>query len=135
MASLGVALYEQLKNDATVGPLVLHSGAYAIYPIALAQNPTWPAVSYQVISETQLHTVDNTHAPNAVLQIDCWSKTYLQASQLADAISSVLNGFRGLLGGTVSVNTMLQRNRQELLASAEDIGTFRVMLEFSVWYN
>jgi hypothetical protein len=94
-----------LGGVASVTALV-GSGANArIYPQAMPQNPTFPAVIYMVVS----NPVKESHSGNSALahprfRINCWSQDYIQAKTLAREIRRALQGFKGIMGGAGGVD-------------------------------
>ncbi len=72
-----------------------------VYPMRLPQTVTLPAVTYQVISETDLLAHDGPVGlltPN--IQVDCWGSTPKAAWQMADELRQALDGFHGQMGDT-----------------------------------
>lgn len=104
-----------------------------VYPLVLPQNPTFPALTHQRVSGVRELTHDG---PDGVvwcrLQIDTWASSFVSATQLADAVRRVLDGFRGL-AGEVTVQ------RAELLADRHlheaDLNLYRVSQDFGIWYE
>jgi hypothetical protein len=63
-----------------------------VYPILLPESPTFPAITYQEISQVpQNHRDGNSGLDRARTQINCWGKTFEQARVLANEIRA-LNG-------------------------------------------
>jgi len=86
-----------LAGDSAIAALV---GA-RIYPALLPQPPTFPALTYQVVSGFRHTQMDGPPGVNrARLQIDCWAATYIGAEALADAVRLALDGFKGMVGGS-----------------------------------
>lgn len=85
-------LRAHVLEDETVSGLV---GA-RMYPTALPQNATFPAISYQLVSEIRTPTMLHPDTlPEARVQIDAWGKTFAQAHAVAEALRECLDGFRG----------------------------------------
>lgn len=103
-----------------------------IYPIRLPQNPVFPCVTFQVISEPRIHSLDGASAPNAIIQVDCWARQHKEAHQVAEAVMAAFDSFAGTMG-SVTVSACLLQNRQEIYEP--DVDDYRVSLDFSVWYN
>ncbi|TXH19320.1 MAG: DUF3168 domain-containing protein [Hyphomicrobiaceae bacterium] len=126
------ALYSKLSTDSGISAIV----STRVYPVRLPQNPVFPCVSFQVITEPRTYTMEGKDAPNVIFQIDCWAKTHVGAHQLAEAVSASLSGFRGTMGTGGSaryVSSCLQRNATDLFEP--EVNDYRVSLDFSVWYN
>lgn len=104
MSLLGGDLRTFLIADATITGLVVQR----VYPNALPQNPTYPAITYNQVSGVR---VRNLKGPSGTAQprisINAWASTYLGARSLADAIRQRIDGYSGLMGSTVVGNVIL----------------------------
>lgn len=126
------AFFTKLSTDSGVSAIA----STRVYPVRLPQNPVFPCVSFQVITEPRIYTMEGASAPTAYIQVDCWAKTHLGAHQLAEAVSLCLSGFRGTMGsgGTARhVSACLQQSMTDLFEPG--VNDYRVSLDFSVWYN
>lgn len=103
-----------------------------IYPVRLPQNPVFPCVTFQVISEPRVHSLDGCSAPNVMIQVDCWSKGHKSAHEVAEAVMAAFDSFAGTMGSHYVSGCLLQ-NRQEIYEP--DVDDYRVSLDFSLWYN
>lgn len=95
------AVYQRLKDDATVGPLVTTGSTIRIHHVLIPQQPTFPALSISRVStggRELTHTGTNQSA-EPVFQISCWAETVKQAKQLARAVVRCLHGWSGTQGG------------------------------------
>lgn len=129
---IAAALYSKLSTDSGISALV----STRVYPVRLPQNPVFPCVTFQVITEPQIYTMEGKNAPNAQFQIDCWADEHEDAHGLAAAVSACLSGFRGTMGtggNAHNVSACLQRNATDLFSP--EVNDYRVSLDFSVWYN
>jgi hypothetical protein len=96
-----IAIRDLLLADTTVSGKV----GTRIYPVVLPTDCAYPAITYQLISDTSSPTLTSTGQQQKRVQIDCWSKTYLEAKQLQTAVRAVLDGFAGALSdGTLIQN-------------------------------
>lgn len=82
--SIGILLRNQLVADSGVAALVVGR----IYPLQLPQTPTYPAISYQRISNTGQN--GSTTLRESRWQINCWAATYAGAVSLAEAAKSAM---------------------------------------------
>lgn len=128
---IGTALSTHLNSVSAITTIL--GGTGKVFPVVLPQDPPMPAVTYQVLTQPTYQTHDAKSFPNTWVQIDCWSKTYLQSNQLADAIATALDGFRGQLGGTVSVSAFLLKARRDFFEG--EVTEFRTSLDFSIWHQ
>ena len=98
MASdVGKALREKLLAYASVTALV----GQRMYPIALVQNATMPAIVYYKLSTPREHAIgDITRLAHARFQIDCYATTVEEANDVAHAIrNSGICAYQGTTSG------------------------------------
>jgi len=126
MSTITTSLYTYLAADGGITALA----STRIYPVVIPQNPTFPLITYQVVSTPVLHTLDGTSAPNSRIQIDCWAETALAAHGLADAVETALDNYSGTMNSADVVSGSLLINRQDIFE--EDVEDYRVLLEFSL---
>lgn len=70
-----------------------------MHPRMLPQTPTLPAIVYQRIDTRRLHHLDGPDGlPRARMQVTCWATTPAGAYDLAAAVRSRLDGYRGTWG-------------------------------------
>lgn len=87
------ALFAILKGNADLVAVVPSSRMYADH---LPQNPTYPAITYQLVSEELPHNHDRSAGPTrARFQISCWSQTKPQAAQVRELVKGVLVAYKG----------------------------------------
>ena len=67
-----------------------------IYQTALPREPTFPAVTYQMVSRVQDSL---TGIVQARMQYTCLATTWKGAADLADAVRCGLHGYRGVRAG------------------------------------
>ena len=78
--TLGTLVQDMLTDDAGVAALV----GTRVYPVALPQTPTYPAISYQRISTTPQG--GSTTLRVSRYQINCWATSYGGVQSLANAV-------------------------------------------------
>jgi hypothetical protein len=106
------ALFSYLSTYAGLAALV----GTRIYPILLPQNPTLPAVTYQMISGIDDHCIsedpDNTEAR---FQFTAWGTSAASARAVAKQIKKAFKNFTGLMGGAdgVQIGHALQTGRYD----------------------
>jgi hypothetical protein len=82
-ATIGKALRAKLLSYSSVSTLV----GQRIYPSALLQNATLPAVVYTKLRTTREHTMSNvTKLAHALYQFDCYAST----KDVADSVSKAI---------------------------------------------
>lgn len=77
------------------------SAGNRVFPARIPQGQTLPAITYRLVSNPG----EPTHSGPSSLrhprfQLDCWGNTYLEAAGLAEQVVGLLDGYRGLMGGT-----------------------------------
>ena len=63
----------------------------ATYPNGLPANPTLPSTSYKFISEMQQRSQSGNGLTKRRRQVDCWARTYVAATTLADSVKAALD--------------------------------------------
>lgn len=81
--SIGVLLRNRLASGG-VAALV----SARVYPVLLPQTPTYPAVSYQRISNSG--TNGSTALRESRWQVNCWAATYAGAVSLSEAVKAAM---------------------------------------------
>ncbi len=83
-----------VKTHLAANPAVSALVGTRIYPLALPQNVTYPAIRYQLIDTPRIYTKDGYSGDSRPrLQIDCWALTYLGAKQLAATVRTAMEGY------------------------------------------
>ncbi len=72
------------------------SAGQRVYPLVLPFNTTYPALTYQRITNSGHHDI-NVDFPR--VQITAWSELLLQARQLAVEVEDRLQRFKGVVQG------------------------------------
>lgn len=112
--SAETTLYGVLAADAGVTALA----GTRIYPLLLPQEPTLPAITYQRISTTAVHTRSGNGLAFVRLQLDCFAATYAGAKSLAAAV-------------VAAVETVDGAQQQQMLDGYDDSPEqFRVTIDF-----
>ena len=119
-------LFAHLKNSA-LGTLV----GERIYPLALPQNPTLPAITYQRISTRMVLDRDNAHLQRPRFQFDCYDRRSIQAWRLADALEDALATLRG--EGDPRIDVTLLESRNDLFDP--DTELHRVSIDAFIWFE
>lgn len=70
-----------------------------VYPSLLPQNVTLPAMVMQMISDPHELLHDGPQGlPTARVQYDCWGRTSLEATNVAQALRAAVDGYVGAMG-------------------------------------
>lgn len=132
-ANVGEALYKELTTDAGVAALV----STRVYPRMIPQDASLPACAYQLISNVPEHS----HSPGrsdfwrARYQITCTALTYDGASDLAEAVTQALDGFRGILGGMVSGSSCFVENVLDSSEMGPAVLENSVRVDVAIYYQ
>ena len=127
---IGTSLRTFLLADPTVSALV---GGERIHPVLLPQGASEASVSYRRISGRGVHGTEgrlNLNGPR--VQIDAYSRSADEASELADAIRDRIDGYRGTVG-LVRFKGIFLANEQDLFDA--DVKMHRVSRDYFVWFS
>lgn len=86
-------IYNLLATDPTITPLV--SGR--VTPVILPKSPALPAITFFLVVSTSVVNLDATAVNTVRVEIDAWSKSYLEAKQIQAALHNLLDGWSGTL--------------------------------------
>jgi hypothetical protein len=101
LSTIEDAIYGELSTRSEITGLA----SDRTYPHHLPQNPTYPAQSYRTVTSAVPMAHDGPgDLVTQRIQFDHYGRTAKEARSLARAVRSVLNGFRGTLGGLVEVH-------------------------------
>lgn len=90
--SVGYAIRTLALADTQIGNLV----GTRWYPTPLPEKPTYPAITYQIVSENNVSSHQgNSNLAETRLQLNVWSSTYDGARTLKDHLKRVLRDFKG----------------------------------------
>ena len=130
--NLAESVHARLAANAGVIAIVVAR----IYPYALPQTPTLPAITYMLTSEPTEHCQNETYSAikRANVRVMCWAESWSGAIALSAAVEDALDAFSGLLGGATGVRAVVT------LTNSVDMGDEltlwkRRILDFEVWYT
>lgn len=127
MTGIVEALRDYVLADATVSGLI---GA-RMYPAILPQDPTMPAITYQIISGDSVISHDGPAGlENPTIQIDCWAATYSGMDALFNAVRKRLNGASGAFSG-VEVQGIFMVRKRDLYD--DEAKLHRRTADYEVW--
>lgn len=130
--NLAESLYARLCADVAVAAAI----GTRIYPYALPQTPTLPAVTYILTSEPTQHCQNETYSriKRASVRVECWAATWDEAIDLAALVEDALDAFSGLLGGATGVRAVVTLTNSLDLGDELPLWKRRIM-DFEVWYT
>src|SRR5882672_7097142 len=102
----------------------LQTACPRVYPCTLPKNPTFPSITYQVVSESPIMRLSGgpSLASRKRFQMDAWDKTYEGAKALASSAVAALSD------GTLRAEPLVSFDTYE----AEE-QLFRVTLDWTIW--
>jgi hypothetical protein len=88
---IGTLLYEKITGNPEIAAII----ASRMYPVALPQTPTVPAVVYFFDNATStLSHSGPSGLESATLRVDSWADNFDEAKNLAAKIKEILNGWK-----------------------------------------
>ena len=125
------ALYAHLSTDAGVSALT----GTRVYPEALPQGVTFPAITYLQVSSVPIRTMGGRQGRSPRFQIDCWGSTATSAREVAEAVIAALDHYSGTMGGVdgVIVRGAFLENDQQI--NEPDAKLHRVSLDFVIHWQ
>lgn len=103
--SIEAGLVTHLLADGPVAALVVAR----IYPDKLPQNPTYPALTYEIISDIPYRTLDGDSDREKIrARIHCWATTAAVRNDLARKVRTSLADFKGTMGTVVVSSTKFE---------------------------
>ncbi len=122
-------LRTHLIADAPVTALVVAR----VYPLKLPQSPTYPALTYEIISDIPYRGLDGDHDKERIrVRVHCWSATYAGATDLARKVRTALSDFKGLMG-TVEVSSTKFESWNDIFEDVPEV--YRRVVDFMVTHE
>jgi len=117
-----------LQADGTLSGLI----GVRLYPVLVPEAPTYPCLSYQMISGLPSYTFQGRECEQARMQFDAWSDTYGGCKTVQKALRDVLDVYSGTLtDGT----KLLGAFRGIGIDFFEDVPrSYRVMREYILYF-
>ena len=92
-----------IVSDAGMNAVI---GSGCLYPVQLPENPTYPCLSYQVVSSFSDYSTDGSAEITKRIQFDGWGNAYADCKAIQAALHQLLDAFKGTLSeGTVVLGT------------------------------
>jgi len=111
-----------------------------IYPVVLPEghDNNLTAITYSRVTGGHDHNLKQaTGSAIPTFEIDCWSKSYEAADQLAEAVRQQMQGFSGTMGAT-SVKSVILDDEQDAYEAPQDgsdNGLYRITLRYRIRYT
>jgi len=127
MALVPEALYDHLNADAGLTALV----GDRIYPNTAPQRGTMPQVVLRTASAERYYSHGGpSQVADVRVEISCWSKSYLEAKKVADAVRKAIEGSqKGTIGTTSTLEVMGMRLENEIDTYDDETHFFRTIVD------
>lgn len=133
MSNIRNAIYTRLTSVAGITSLIDKK----VYPTNLPQNITLPAVTFQLLAEDEIETLQTPATMRtAAVQFDCYAATQAAADAVAEAIRTALKNYSGTAAST-DIEACRKINKMEMEEKDKDgkIVCYRTMLEYRISYQ
>ncbi len=121
------ALFQILSTDSAITALV---PASRIHPVVLQQDTAYPAITYRRLSSKVNQTMTG-FSVEPKFQIRAYSKTYLQAKDLAEKIVTAMTKTSGVIAGTsIQIKNIAFENDADKYS--DELKVYFVASDFSV---
>lgn len=132
--SLEKAVRAILIADSTTNGLV----SSRIYPQRRPQGTALPAIIYSNIFDHENESIQTQSGlRRARMSVELLSNTYGGVKTLRDAVESALINYTGTISGATIKSSRLESSVDidEDLNPASEFGTYRVIMDFIIWYE
>lgn len=123
-----LAIRDLLLADSTITQTV----GTRVHAVILPKDGTYPAITFQLISDTESPTMTSTGQQQTRLQIDCWATSYVQAKQLQEAARTLLGGCTGTLTDGTFIQCCQLENRIDFYEDSANV--YRAMSDYILTY-
>lgn len=128
MSNILTAQLVYLRTISALTALVSTRIYPAKLPAGTSTTPTpMPALTYQMVDEPVITTHDNQQLFTARIQFDAWGGSFGSAHAVADALFTVLHGYKGMMS-TVAVGGVFRQLKRD--DSDPDVALYRVIQDF-----
>lgn len=103
-----------------------------LYPLAIPDTGTVPAIVYQRVSSPRTLTLDGDSVNSPRIQFSCYATSFGQAKQVAMGLCESLDCFRGVLGDKTKAVVLMADNRDDF---EPETGRYRCGVDFFVLYT
>tara|TARA_B100000809_G_scaffold154054_1_gene151418 strand:- start:1083 stop:1505 length:423 start_codon:yes stop_codon:yes gene_type:complete len=131
MTDIGKGLRTYLLTDTAIAADV----GTRIFPRAMPQDATLPAIVFQLISSISVDQVDSAAGiANALVQVDIYGETHLAANNLAEDVRNAVHGYSGSMGSETVQSVGIANKIEGYLVPDDggDDGTYRVTLDLDI---
>lgn len=122
------AIYNILSNDGPVSAITTQ-----ISPSSIPQDATYPAITFQRISNDPSDTKDGVSTLDVImLDIDIWNDVYATGKDLADKVRTALDRTSGTYAGRVIQSIRFETDRELF---DDNLEIYHFNQEYSVRYK
>tara|TARA_R110002020_G_scaffold460224_1_gene678637 strand:+ start:3779 stop:4180 length:402 start_codon:yes stop_codon:yes gene_type:complete len=125
----GLAIYNILTSNSDVGNLV----SRRVFPNVAKNGTEFPFIIYDVESESPTQDKDGVSTLDEdFVMVSCYSKTYSEASDLAQKIRTALDRKTGTFGGVEIQSIQYNGYNDTFDDNTSDEGVYRKALDFKI---
>lgn len=97
--NIGLYIYDQLSTDSALTDLL---GGVNIFPVQIAQDQAYPAITYSTINKLPKNTKDGVlNQEETRIQVDVFAKKYSDLVDLSGRVREILDGKGGVLADII----------------------------------
>ncbi len=127
--SIEAGLRTHLLADGPVAALVVAR----VYPLKLPQDPTYPALTYEILSTTPYRGLSGDHDKEVIrARIHCWAETFSGAIDLATKVRTAVADFSGTMG-TVTVSSVKFETWNDIYEDVPEV--YRRVADFMITHE
>lgn len=136
--TIEAGLVTHLLADGPVAALVVDlsldpADQRRVYPLKLPQEPTYPALTYEIITDISYRSLDGDSDRETIrARIHCWAATFAGAVDLATKVRTALADFSGLMG-TVTVSSVKFETWNDIYEDVPEV--YRRVADFMVTHE
>jgi hypothetical protein len=136
MSTVQESLYSYLTGRTAI---TTHT-SNRIYPSHLPQSPTYPCMTYLIVSEEEIETL---YQPSTMIgptfQFDCWATAASTARAIASALRLSMKNLSGGIGGTAGITVAgvekISSVDSEQVDADGRIIAYVVSADYQIWYQ
>lgn len=104
-----------------------------IYAVQLPQQPTLPAVTYELVSDRRQGTFTGPAGlPGSLFRVHSWAAGYAAAKALANAVRAALDGYQGTVGGE-TIQAAILEGQTDIYEP--EVAIWRTVGDYRLWWN
>jgi len=128
MATIEDAIYSKLSGTSGITALV----GRRIYPVVLPQKCKLPAITYDKVSDPQIHTMGSESNPcHPRFTIHVWGETLKNVIDIAEQVKTALKYYTGTIASMI-IQRIYYDNETDIYEPQTE--TYHRALDFLIWY-